>query len=91
MSLFKSKSKKEKEPTLQEVEQDFNTLQFEVGSFNYLIDIKTQEINVYSDEITNRLEKMRLLARKGNILRGKIKTEMDETIKKGKEIESPLN
>jgi hypothetical protein len=51
MSLFKSK-KKEKDMTLQEVEQAFNQLQFEVGSFNYLIDLKTQEINIYSDEIS---------------------------------------
>jgi len=88
--MFRGK-KKEKDMTLQEVEQAFNQLQFEVGSFNYLIDLKTQEINIYSDEISIRLEKMRELAKRGNILRGKIKTELDETIKKGEEIESSLN
>lgn len=90
MSLFKSK-KKEKDMTLQEVEQAFNQLQFEVGSFNYLIDLKTQEINIYSDEISVRLEKMRELARRGNVLRGKIQNELEETIKKGETVESSLN
>jgi|LakMenE01Jun11ns_1017448.scaffolds.fasta_scaffold9372658_2 hypothetical protein len=90
MSLFKSK-KKEKDMTLQEVEQAFNQLQFEVGSFNYLIDLKTQEINIYSDEISMRLEKMRELARRGNVLRGKIQNELEETIKKGETVESSLN
>lgn len=90
MKLFDKKNK-EKEMTLQEVEQQFNQLQFEVGSFNYLIDLKSQEINVYNDEINKRLEKMRRLAQKGSLLRGKIKTEMDKTIEKGKEVESPLN
>jgi hypothetical protein len=89
MALFNKK--KEKDMTLQEVEQEFNTLQFEVGSLNYLIDLKTQEINAYSDEISQRLEKMRKLAHKGNLLRGKIKTELDRTIEKGKEIENSLN
>jgi hypothetical protein len=77
--------------TLQEVEQAFNQLQFEVGSFNYLIDLKTQEINIYSDEISMRLEKMRELARRGNVLRGKIQNELEETIKKGETVESSLN
>jgi hypothetical protein len=90
MSLFKSK-KKEKDMTLQEVEQAFNQLQFEVGSFNYLLDLKTQEINIYSDEISMRLEKMRELARRGNVLRGKIQNELEETIKKGETVESSLN
>ena len=90
MALFNGK-KKEKDMTLQEVEQVFNQLQFEVGSFNYLIDLKTQEINLYSDEISMRLEKMRELARRGNVLRGKIQNELDETIKKGEKIESSLN
>lgn len=90
MSIFK-KDKKEKEMTLQEVEQKFNQLQFEVGSFSYMVDLKSQEINLYNDEINDRLEKMRDLARKGNILRGKIKTEVEETIKKGEKIESSLN
>jgi hypothetical protein len=90
MALFNGK-KKEKDMTLQEVEQVFNQLQFEVGSFNYLIDLKTQEINLYSDEISMRLEKMRELARRGNVLRGKIQSELDETIKKGEKIESSLN
>lgn len=90
MSLFKNK-KKEKDMTLQEVEQAFNQLQFEVGSFNYLIDLKSQEINIYSDEISMRLEKMRELARRGNVLRGKIQSELDETIKKGEKVESSLN
>lgn len=90
MDLFKKKGK-EKEMTLQEVEQQFNQLQFEVGSFNYLIDLKSQEINIYNDEINKRLEKMRKLAQKGSLLRGKIKTELDKTIEKGKEVESPLN
>jgi len=89
MALFNKK--KEKDMTLQEVEQEFNTLQFEVGSLNYLIDLKTQEINAYSDEISKRLEKMRKLAHKGNLLRGKIKTELDRTIEKGKEVENSLN
>lgn len=88
MSLFKNKKKP---MTLQEVEQEFNKLQFEVGSFNYLIDLKTSEINLYSDEITGRLEKMRDLARHGNVLRGKIQAEMEETIKKGEKVESSLN
>jgi hypothetical protein len=88
--MFKGK-KKEKDMTLQEVEQAFNQLQFEVGSFNYLIDLKTHEINLYSDEISLRLEKMRDLARRGNVLRGKIQSELDETIKKGEKIESSLN
>jgi hypothetical protein len=39
MSLFNKKSK-EKDMTLQEVEQEFNKLQFEVGSFTYLINLK---------------------------------------------------
>ena len=90
MDLFKKK-KKEKEMTLQEVEQQFNQLQFEIGSFNYLIDLKSQEINIYNDEINKRLEKMRKLAQKGSLLRGKIKTELDKTIEKGKEVESSLN
>lgn len=90
MDLFKKKGK-EKEMTLQEVEQQFNQLQFEVGSFNYLIDLKSQEINIYNDEINKRLEKMRKLAQKGSLLRGKIKTELDKTIEKGKEVESSLN
>lgn len=88
MSLFKNKKK---HMTLQEVEQEFNKLQFEVGSFNYLIDLKSQEINIYSDEISKRLDEMRELARKGSILRGKIEAEMEETIKKGEKVESSLN
>ena len=87
MSLFK----KEKDMTLQDVEQEFNKLQFEVGSFNYLIDLKSQEINIYNDEINRRLEKMRKLAQKGNVLRGKIKTELEETIRKGENVETSLN
>lgn len=90
MALFK-KDKKEKEMTLQEVEQNFNQLQFEVGSFNYLIDLKSSEINLYNDEINKRLEKMRKLAQKGNVLRGKIKTELEETIRKGENVETTLN
>lgn len=90
MSLFK-KDKKEKEMTLQEVEQAFNQLQFEVGSFSYMVDLKSQELNYYNDEINVRLEKMRKLAQKGNVLRGKIKTEVEETIAKGEKIESSLN
>jgi len=89
MSLFKKE--KEKELTLQDVEQQFNQLQFEVGSFNYLIDLKSQEINIYNDEINKRLEKMRKLAHKGNLLRGKIKTEVEETIRKGEKVETSLN
>lgn len=90
MKLFEKKNK-EKEMTLQEVEQEFNKLQFEVGSFNYLIDLKSQEINIYNDEINKRIEKMRKLAQKGSLLRGKIKTELETTIEKGKEVESSLN
>lgn len=89
MDLFKKK--KDREPTLQEVEQQFNQLQFEVGSFSYLIDIKTQEINIYNDELNRRLEKMKKLAQKGNILRGKIKTEVEETIRKGEKVDTTLN
>lgn len=89
MALFKKE--KEKEMTLQEVEQQFNQLQFEVGSFNYLIDLKSQEINIYNEEINKRLEKMRKLAHKGNVLRGKIKTEVEETIRKGEKVENTLN
>lgn len=89
MALFKKE--KEKDLTLQEVEQQFNQLQFEVGSFNYLIDLKSQEINIYNEEINKRLEKMKKLAQKGNVLRGKIKTELEDTIRKGEKIESTLN
>jgi tricorn protease-like protein len=90
MSLFK-KEKEKKEMTLQDVEVEFNKLQFEVGSFNYLIDLKSQEINIYNDEINKRLEAMRKLAQKGNLLRGKIENELKSTIKQGSKGESSFN
>jgi hypothetical protein len=34
---------------------------------------------------------MRELARRGNVLRGKIQNELEETIKKGETVESSLN
>lgn len=89
MSLFKKE--KVKDMTLQECEAEFSKLQFEIGSFNYLIDLKSQEINIYNDEINKRLEKMRKLAQKGNLLKGKIKNEIEQTIEKGKASESSFN
>lgn len=91
MSLFKKDKQKEKEMTLQDVEAEFNKLQFEVGSFNYLIDLKSQEINIYNDEINKRLESMRKLAHKGTLMRGKIKNELNDAIKKGEKGESSFN
>lgn len=88
MSLFK---KEKKEMTLQEVEQEFNKAQFELGSLTYLADLKTHELNLYNDQINKVFEKMRKLAHKGNLLRGKIQTEIEETIKAGEKVESPLN
>jgi hypothetical protein len=34
---------------------------------------------------------MKKLAHKGMLLRGKIETDLEQTIEKGKQIESPLN
>jgi len=89
MSLFKKD--KHKEPTLQEVEQEFSELQFALGQYYYLAHIKSEEANQYQDKANNVAIEMSRLAQKGLNLRKKIESEIKETIDKGNKVESPLN
>lgn len=88
MSLFK---KKDKDMTIQDCEQEFNRLQFKIGQTTYLIDLKTQELNMLNDDLNKDLQTMQKLAHRGSLLTKKAKNELDETIKKGEKSESPLN
>lgn len=90
MAMF-NKKQKEKEMTLQECEQEFSKLQFEIGSYTYLIDLKSQEINKLNDVLNEKLEDMKKLAHKGVLLKNKVQGELEEAIKRGEKIESSLN
>jgi len=89
MSLFKKE--KTKNPTIQDCEQNFSKLQFELGALTYLVDLKTQELNKLNDQFNELLEDMKKWAHRGSLLTNRAKGELEETIKRGEKNDGPIN
>lgn len=90
MSLFTKKEKNQK-VTIQDCEQNFSKLQFELGAITYLIDLKTQELNKLNDQLNEMLEDMKKWAHRGSLLTNKAKNELNDTIRQGEKNEGALN
>lgn len=89
MSLF---TKKEKQKvTIQDCEQNFSKLQFELGGLVYLIDLKTQELNKLNDRANEIQEEMRKQAHRASLLTNKAKNELEQTIRQGEKSEGTIN
>lgn len=80
---------KPKQTTLQDVEQKFLELQFELGKNYYMAHVRSEEANRYQDRANDIAVEMTRLASKGSELKQKIETELKQTIEKGKKNDSP--
>lgn len=89
MSLFKKD--KTKSYTIQDCEQNFSKLQFELGGLVFLIDQRTDELNRLNDRANEIQEEMKKWTQRGILVTNKAKHELEQTIKQGEKNEGSLN